>query len=337
MRRQGTNAERSPTCRAVFSVLATALLALGASELTAQVSLKTAGSLSSIIPRKYGFFGFSFDEARLDLTFVHEPSTECRGGECDDGGFGFAGYASASARKGQDDLFSNLAFNPGLGAGGRVSYTIRQSGFEYDVLYLSAAYSSTQLKMAELNPVTTVLSLTERDRRDIIGSLGYNRSFGPATLVGVRVEARREFGSMGTAKPEEVCVPGTYWQAGFTFPVCSHRYTRETTVPLPNLWAGHARADILLKVASLGSAESVPIFALVGAASMDKLEGFHTTYNWALGGAIAPAAYPGQTIVSVLAGFNDATNANGVAPGFHDRFVVTVTVGLPFEMILSRR
>ena len=320
-----------------LAALAISLVVCGSGSLSAQAAFKTAGSLTSIIPREYGFFNVGFAEARLGLTFVHEPGTSCRYGECDNGGFGFAGYASASARKGQDDLFSNLAFNPGLAAGGSVSYTIRQSGFEYDVLYLSVGYSSTQLKMAELNPVTTVLHLTERDRRDVIGSIGYNRALGRATVVGVRVEARREFGSMGTALPEEVCVPGTFWETGKTYPVCSHRYTRETVVPLPDLWAGHARADFQGKLASLGDAESVPMFAFVGAASLDRLEGANTTYNWAVGWAIAPAAYPGQSLVAVLAGFNDASNANGMAPGFNDRFVVTVTVGLPFEMILTRR
>jgi hypothetical protein len=321
---------------ALAAILAFVFVLCGTGDLTAQAAYKAAGSYTSIIPRKYGLFSFGFAEAQIGITFFSEPGTECRYGDCDDGGFGFAGFASVSARKGQDDLFSNLAFNPGLGIGGSLYYTVRQSGFEYDVLYLSARYSSTQLKLAELNPYTTVLSLSERDRRDLLGSLGYNRAFGSGTIVGVRIEARREFGSMGTALPEEICVPGTFGQTGMTFPVCSHRYTRETVVPLPDLWAGHARADAQIKVTSLGSAASTPVFALIGAASIDKLEGFHTTYNWAVGGAIVPASYPGHSMVSILAGFNDASNANGTAPGFNDRFVVSVTVGLPFDVILRR-
>jgi hypothetical protein len=319
------------------AVLTVFLAVNSTGDLTAQAAYKAANSYTSIIPRKYGFFSVGFAETQLGVTFVYEPGTRCRYGECDSGGFGFAAYASVSARKGQDDLFANFTLNPGFAAGGRVSYTIRQSGSKYDVVYLGAGYSSVQLKLAELNPLTTVLSLTERYRRDLIGSIGYNHAFGRATVVGVSVEARREFGSAGFDLPEEICVPGTYMLTGTTYPVCSHRYTRETIEPLPDLWAGHARADVQIRVASLGSAASVPMLALVGAGSVDRLEGANTTYNWAVGAAIVPAAYPGQSMVALTAGFIDATNANGVAPGFHDRLVVSVTVGVPFDMILSRR
>jgi len=316
----------------------TGLIALcGSPSLTAQVAYQAAQSNTSVIPRAYGFFNVGFAEARLGMTFVHEPGVNCKYGECESGGFGFAAFASGSARKWQGDLFANLAFNPGVGAGGRMSYTIRQNGYEYDILYLSAEFSTTQQKLAELNPVTTVLSLTERNRRDVITSVGYNRAFGRATIVGIGLAARREYTSVGTAMPEEVCVPGSVGFSGLMVPVCSHRFTRETTDPLPNLWGGHARVDIMIGLAALGDAVSVPMFAFVGAGSIDKIETANTTINWAIGGAIVPAAYPGQAMVSLLAGFNDATDANGVAPSFNDRFVVTITVGLPFDMILTRR
>ena len=205
------------------------------------------------------------------------------------------------------------------------------------MVYLSVGYSSVQLKLAEFNPLTNVLSLTERARRDLIGSIGYNHVFGGATVVGVSVEGRREFGSAGFDLPEEICVPGTYMRTGTTYPVCSDRYTRETIEPLPDLWAGHVRADVQIKVASLGSAESVPVLALVAAGSADRLEGGNTTYNWAVGAAIVPAAHPGQSLVTLTAGFIDASNANGMVPGFHDRLAVSVTVGVPFDMMLRRR
>ena len=66
------------------------------------------------------------------------------------------------------------------------------------------------------------------------------------------------------------------------------------------------RPDLLLEFGFL--APHADHLALVGAGSIDKLEGARATLNWAIGAAIAPAAYPGQSMVTLLVGFNDATN-----------------------------
>ena len=317
-----------------IGMTACVLMCLG-TDVTAQAAYKAANSFTSIIPREYGFFSIGFEEARLGLTFVTEPGTSCEDGECFGGGFGFGGHLTVAARKGQADLFSNFAFNPGFGAGVRVSYTVRQSRASYDVFYLDVRHSTVQLKIAEWGSGDTVLVLDERNRRDFLGSVGFNHAFGHGSVVGLRVEARRELGSVGTAVQQEVCVPAR--GGGGMYMVCSHRYFTYTTTPLPDLWAGHARIDYTLRLARLGSATSVPVLALVGAGSIDKLDGANATLNWAIGAAIVPAAYPGQSMVALLAGFNDATDANGVAPDFNDRFVVSIIVGLPFEMLLQRR
>jgi hypothetical protein len=321
--------------RALVLGLAACVVLCRGNELTAQASYRAANSFTSIIPREYGFFSIGFEEARLGLTLVKEPGTSCEYGECHGGGFGFGAHVTGAARKGQADLFSNFAFNPGFGAGIRVSYTVRQSRASYDAFYFDFRHSTVQLKIAEWGTGDTVLALDERNRRDLLGSVGFNHAFGHGSVVGVRAEVRRELGSVGAAVQQEVCVPAR--GGGGMFMVCSHRYFTYTPEPLPDLWAGHARIDFTLRLARLGSAMSVPVLALVGAGSIDKLEGANATLNWAIGVAIAPAAYPGQSMVALVAGFNDATDANGVAPGFNDRFVVGVTVGLPFELIARRR
>ena len=93
----------------------------------------------------------------------------------------------------------------------------------------------------------------------------------------------------------------------------------------------------MLRLTTLGSAASAPVLALLGAGSIDKRESANATYNIAIGAAIAPTAYPGQSAVAIVAGLNDATDANGVAPGFNDRFVIGVTVGLSFDMVARTR
>jgi len=326
---------RGQDIRALAFGLAACVSLCCGTELAAQAAYRAANSFTSIIPREYGFFSIGFEEARLGLTFVTEPGTRCEYGECFGSGFGFGGHVTGAARKGQADLFSNFAFNPGYGAGVRVSYTVRQSRASYDVFYLGLRHSTVQLKIAEWGSGDTILSLDERNRRDLLGSVGFNHAFGPGSVVGLRVEARRELGSVGAAVQQEVCVPGR--AGGRVYRVCSHRYFTYTTAPLPDLWAGHARIDYTLGLARLGSAASVPVLALVGAGSIDKLEGAKATLNWTIGAAILPAAYPGQSMVTLLVGFNDATNANDVVPDLNDRFVASVTVGMPFELILTRR
>jgi hypothetical protein len=304
-------------------------------ELVAQASYKAANSFTSIIPREYGFFSIGFEEARLGLTFVTEPWTTCEYGECSGGGLGFGAHLTAAARKGQEDLFSNFAFNPGFGAGVRVSYTVRQGGASYDVFYLDLKHSTVQQKIAEWGTGDTVLALDERNRRDAIGSVGFNHSFGRGTAVGLRGEVRREFGSVGANVLREVCVPAR--GGGGMYIVCSHRFFTYSSEPLPNVWAGHARLDYMLRLTTLGSAASAPVLALLGAGSFDKRENANATYNIAIGAAIAPTAYPGQSAVAIVAGLNDATDANGMAPGFNDRFVIGVTVGLSFDMVARTR
>ena len=316
-------------------VLAVCVALCGGTELSSQASYRASRSFTSIVPRTHSFFSIGFEEARMGVTVVREPGAACEYGECSGGGFGFGGHLTGAARKGQADMFSNLSFNPGYGVGGRVSYTIRQSGASYDLIYLDVRHSMVQLKIAQWGTGDTLLTLDERNRRDVLGSVGFNHAFGVGSVVGVRVGARREFGSVGSDVQQEVCVPAR--GPGGLYPVCSHRYFIYTTDPLPDLWGGHARVDFMLKLVTLGSKESVPVLALLGAGSIDKLEGFNTTFNCAIGAAIAPAGYPGQSAVAVLFGLDDATDANGVAPDFNDRFVVTVTVGLPFGLIARRR
>jgi hypothetical protein len=335
----GRRTHLSSPKRTSGSVLAVGLVAwaaLGcAADLAGQASYRAADSFTSIIPRAYGFFSIGFEEARLGLTVVTEPGASCWRAECSGGGFGFGGHLTAAARKGQSDLFSNFAFNPGYALGGRGSYTLRQGGASYDLIYLDLSYSTEQLKIAQWGTGDTVLALVETNRTDLLGSIGFNHAFGPGSVVGLRVEARRELGSVGASAQQEVCVPAR--GGGLMYRVCSNRYYTYTPEPLPDLWGGHARIDCTLRLATLGSAPSVPVLVLVGAGSVDKLESTSATLSWAIGAAIAPAAYPGQTAVVILAGFNDATDANGVVPSFNDRFVVSVTVGLPFEMILQNR
>jgi hypothetical protein len=312
----------------VIGLAVAALLPVGHT-LTGQTAYKAASSHTSVIPREYGLFNIDFAEARLGLTFVAEPATRCYYGECEGGGLGLAVYATASARTGEASLFANFDFTPGVTVGGRVSYTIQRSGYGYDILYLTAGYGTHELRIAEVNADTTVLHFDERYQRDLVGGLGYNHTFGPGTAVGLRAEARRELGSPGSNLPQEICIPA----ARFNNLVCSDRYLREFG-PLPDLWVGHLRTDLLLRGATLGSAGSLPVLAIVSAASVDLIENSNAAANFALGAAVVPAAYPGQSIVTLLFGFNDAFDANGVIPEFGDRFVASLSLGVPFPLIM---
>jgi len=149
------------------------------------------------------------------------------------------------------------------------------------------------------------------------------------TLGSLGAEARRELGSPGSDLPQEICIRA----APFNNLACSDRYVREFG-PLPDLWTGHLRADLTLKAATLGSAGSLPVLALVTAASVDLIENASAAANFALGLAVVPAAYPGQSIVTLLFGLNDAFDANGGVPGLGDRFVTSLSVGVPFPLIM---
>ncbi len=318
-----------PRGRSTVIGLAIAALLLVGPTLAGQTAYKAANSHTSVIPREYGLFNMGFAEARLGLTFVAEPATRCYYGECQGGGLGFAAYATASARTGEMSLFANFDFTPGVTVGGRVSYTIRQSGYGYDILYLTAGHGTHELRIVEVNSDSTVLHFDERLQRDVVGGLGYNHAFGPGTTVGLLAEARRELGSPGSDLPQEICIR----RARFNNLVCSDRYLREFG-PLPDLWAGHLRADLTLKAATLGAAGSLPVLALVSAASVDLIENSSAAANFALGVAVVPAAYPGQSIVTLLFGYNDAFDANGGLPKLADRFVASLSIGVPFPLIM---
>jgi hypothetical protein len=321
---------------AAIGLVALVLMTPVGARIAAQSAYKTANSHTSIIPRKYGFFSADFAEAGLGLTFVGEWGTWCDFGECEDGGFGFTGYVSGSGRKGQGDIFSDFDFAPGVEVGGRVYYAFGQTGARYEAVYLTFGYRAKQLRLAELDPATTVLRFDERYQQDVLGSVGFNHVFGAGTAIGIRGDAWRELGSPGFNQPSEVCVPGTFPGSGVVYTACSNRYVRNTFESLPDLWGGQVRMDVTLAVAEIGFSNTRPTVALVAGGSADFLESANAMVSLGVGVAIMPASYPGQSIVTVLAGLNDAFDANGVAPSFNDRFVVSLALGIPFPTVLRR-
>jgi hypothetical protein len=220
--------------------------------------------------------------------------------------------------------------------GGRVYYAFGQTGARYEAVYLTFGYRAKQLRLAELDPATTVLRFDERYQQDVLGSVGFNHVFGAGTAIGIRGDAWRELGSPGFNQPSEVCVPGTFPGSGVVYTACSNRYVRNTFESLPDLWGGQVRMDVTLAVAEIGFSNTRPTVALVAGGSADFLESANAMVSLGVGVAIMPASYPGQSIVTVLAGLNDAFDANGVAPSFNDRFVVSLALGIPFPTVLRR-
>lgn len=309
----------------------TALLLPG-SGVSAQAAYKTAHGHSSIIPRKYGFFTANFAEAGVGLTFVGEWGTWCDYGECEHGGTGFAGYLAAGARKEETDLFADMDFAPGIEAGGTVYRAFGQDGVRYSLVYLTLGYANVKLRLAEQNETT--LAFDERYQHDAVASVGFNHMFGLGTALGFRAEGRREFGSLGVARKTEICVPARYPFSTVTYNACSDRYLRNTFEPLPDIWTSHVRSDLTYGLMTFGESESLPTLALVAAGSVDFVEGRNASVNFGVGAALIAAGYPGLSWVTLVAGANDAFDANGIAPAFHNRFVASLTVGIPFTLVM---
>lgn len=313
-----------------------ALLLLPATRSHAQAAYRAAGGSSSIVPRKYGFFTADFAEAGLGLTFVAEPTANCDYGECDAAGVGFTGYVSVSARNGRGDILSDFDFAPGLAVGGRIYHAFNQNGARYDVFYLTLGYANRQLRIAEQDALRGTLTFDERYQHRVSGSAGYNHTFGFGTAIGIMAEAGRELGSIGVDTTSEICVPATYPFSGVTYRACSNRYYRDAGSPLPDLWIARLRTDLSLGVATLGESESLPTIAIVAAGSAGYIETTDVTVNLGLGAALMPAGFPGQSFVTLMAGLNDALDANEVAPSFGSRFVASLTLGIPFPLIIRR-
>ncbi len=299
---------------------------------SAQAAYKAAHGHSSIVPRKYGFFTANFAEAGVGLTFVGEWGTWCDYGECDHGGTGFTGYLAAGARKEETDLFASMDFAPGIEAGGTVYRAFGQDGARYSLVYVTLGYANVKLRLAERSE--TLLSFDERYQHDLLASVGFNHMFGLGTAVGARVEGRRELGSLGVARKTEICVPARFPLSTVTYRSCSDRYLRNTFEPLPDIWTGHLRSDLTLGIATFGESESLPTLAIVAAASLDFVENRNTSANFGLGAALLAAGYPGMSWVTLMAGANDAFDANGIAPHSSDRFVASLTVGIPFTLVM---
>jgi hypothetical protein len=300
--------------------VALAALCAAPQSIAAQAAYSAANGSSSIVPLHFGFLSAEFAEAKLALNFTQRLDP-----------FNFSLHMSAAARKGQQDVFSKLDFNPGFDVGGRVAYVLQGDGPGYDVFYVGGRFQSQVRNVIKLNnPDVGLNTLDEVDQRTFAASVGFNHAFSEVTIVGVRVEGRRELSSPGVQRAEEWCTPGNS-PSGMRVLVCRDRYTD----PLPDLWAGHARVDLTIKVADLGSGPHGARLGVITATSVDLVEGANNVLNVALGPSVHVAGYPGHTVAALLFGLRDVSDANGQRPGFSDRFVVQLVLGVPFRMMVG--
>lgn len=320
-------------------VLCTALaVTLSAPEaLVAQAAYTVANSQTSILPLYHGFLAGDFAEAKLALAFVARKEPSCDGDGCTPNQFNLLAGVSGAARKGQRDLFSNLNFNPGFDVGGRLVYVAQREGSGYGAVYVGVRYSSQERNTIDINTVTNINTLGETVQRTFAASVGFNYAFSDVTIVGIGFEGRRERSSPGIQLDTEFCTPGTSAN-GFRVLVCRDRFV----APLSDLWGGHARIDLNVKLTGLGSAMHAARLGLIAAASVDVFQGSNETVNVGLGPSLHIWGYPGHTAAALLFGLRDVFDANQIFANspeqnsyVSDHFLVRLVFSMPFPVLVE--
>ena len=305
--------------------------------LAAQAAYTVANSQTSIVPLYHGFLTADFAEAKLALTFVLRKDLSCDGGGCTPDQLNFLAGVSAAARKGQRSIFSNLNFNPGFDVGGRLVYVAQREGPGYGAVYVGVRYSSQERHIIDINTVTEINTLDQALQHTFAASVGFNYAFSEVAIVGIGFEGRQERSSPGIQLDTEFCTPGTAAN-GLRVLVCRDRFV----APLSDFWGGHARIDLNIKLADLGSAVHVARLGLITAASLDVFQDANETVNFGIGPSVHIRGYPGHTAVALLFGLRDAFDANQLfANGpvknsyFSDHFLVRLVLGMPFPALVE--
>jgi hypothetical protein len=278
-----------------------------------------------------------FAEAKLALTFVLKKDFSCDGDGCKPNRLDFLGGVSAAARKGQRDIFSKLNFNPGFDVGGRLVYVAQREGPGYGAVYVGVRYTSQERNTIGIDTATNINTLGETLQRTFAASVGFNYAFSEVATVGIGFEGRRERSSPGIQLDREFCTPGTAAN-GLRVLVCRDRFVG----PLLDLWNGHARIDLNIKLADLGSAVHVARLGLIAAASVDVFQDANEAVNFGFGPSVHIRGYPGHTAVALLFGLRDVFDANQLfANGpeqnsyLTDHFLVRFVLGAPFPVLVE--
>ena len=305
--------------------------------LAAQAAYTVANSQTSIVPLYHGFVTGDFAETKLALTFVVKKEFSCDGDGCMPDQLNVLAGVSAAARKGQRDIFSNLNFNPGFDVGGRLMYVAQREGSGYSAVYVGVGYSSQERHIIDINTVTDITTLDETMQRTFAASVGFNYAFSDVTIVGIGFEGRWERSSPGIQLDTEFCTPGTAAN-GLRVLVCRDRFV----APLSDLWGGHARIDLIVKLADLGSAAHAAQLGFITAASVDVFQGANETVSFGLGPSVHIRGYPGHAAVALLFGLRDVFDANQLFANrpaensyFGDHFLVRLVLGLPFPVLVG--
>ncbi len=305
--------------------------------LGAQATYSVANANASIVPLHYGFLSADFAESKLTLTFTGRRERTCQGDGCLPDQFNFSLHASAAARGTEQSMFSNLNFNPGFDVGGGLVYVAQREGPGYGALYAGVRYSTQQRHIIHINNVTNINSLDETLQRAVAASVGFNYAFSEVTIVGIGFEGRRERSSPGIQLATEFCTPGTA-QNGRRVLVCRDRFV----APLSELWSGHARIDLSIKVADFGSTAHAARLGWITAASVDVFQDANETVNFGFGPSVHLRGYPGHTVAALLFGFRDAFDGNQLFANsleqnsyFSDHFLVRLVLGAPFPVLVG--
>jgi hypothetical protein len=296
-----------------------------------------ANGQTAILPVDHGFFSLDFAEAEVGLTFMENLSLGCRGPECAPDRVNLAVFTTAAARKGQRDMFSRLDFVPGFDLGARVAYvTSGSTAGGHDAVFIGGAFSGHERDLFGFNPVTNLVTLSEQYQRTFAVSAGYNHAFSRTTIFGLGFEGRRELSSPGVEQAREYCTPGTS-PSGVRGLVCADRFR----APLDDLWSGHVRADMIFGLARLGSGDAR--LTLVSAVSADFVQDTTIGANISVGPSIMLDDHPGQPVVVLLIGLQDAFRAYALPLSdeqrgsyFTDHVVLGLTVSAPFDALVGR-
>ncbi len=300
---------RSEIHRHVWVLCTALVVTLPAPEpLAAQAAYTVAKSQTSIVPLYHGFLVGDFAEAKLAMSFVVRKDFSCDGDGCTPHQLNLLAGVSAAARKGQRDIFSNLNFNPGFDVGGRLVYVGQREGPGYGAVYVGVRYSSQERHIIHIDTVININTLDETLQRTFAASVGFNYAFSDVAVVGIGFEGRREWSSPGVQLDAEFCTPGTA-PNGFRVLVCRDRFV----APLSDLWGGHARIDLNIKLADLRSAVHVARLGLITAVSVDVFQDANETVNF------------GQL-------FANGPERNSY---FSDQFLVRLVRGMPFPALVG--
>lgn len=320
----------------------------------AQASLETAGGGTSIIPRQSGFISIDFAESEVGLRTYTERfvgDTDATTKVC---GVEVAIIAdhterafevALGAEEGKRAILAKWDFVPGIEASYSWARYWERGYIEPDpcpapgedidpeTLGYTAAFFKITGGWVERSVVTTsgsspvVISTEDGSGMTLLGTLGWNYAWTERRVLGLAIEAGREWNSPAGNDPQSVCSVTAEGQDADGNPVLIQSCEDRFVGPLDDSSVGRLRTDFVTQVGRVRVDR--PSFGFLAAGAAVVRSERKPTYNIALGPTLHPADSPSTVRGALLLELRDITNGSGRVERFRDRVGVRLYVGLP--------